>query len=47
MRVLLVSTNADPDVVVYPETGKVAYTAGGEQVVSRSADAVEHAGPDE
>jgi uncharacterized cupin superfamily protein len=45
-RVLIVSTNADPDVAEYPETGKVATIAGGEQRFYRAGDAVEHAGPE-
>jgi uncharacterized cupin superfamily protein len=45
-RVLIVSTNADPDVAEYPDTGKVATGAGGEQRFYRVADAVEHAGPE-
>jgi uncharacterized cupin superfamily protein len=45
-RVLIVSTNADPDVAEYPDTGKVATRAGGEQRFYRVADAVEHAGPE-
>ncbi|HSI97547.1 MAG TPA: hypothetical protein VK926_04225 [Gaiellaceae bacterium] len=43
-RVLLVSTNADPDVAEYPESGKVATVTGGEQRFYRTGDAVEHAG---
>ena len=45
-RVLIVSTNADPDVTEYPDTGKVGHVVGGELRVHRAADAVEHAGPE-
>lgn len=45
-RVLIVSTNADPDVAEYPETGKLAAVTGGSRRVFRTSDAVEHAGPD-
>jgi uncharacterized cupin superfamily protein len=45
-RVLIVSTNADPDVAEY-DSGKVAtITDGGEHRYFRAADAVEHAGPE-
>jgi uncharacterized cupin superfamily protein len=43
-RVLIVSTNTDPDVAEYPETGKTATITGPEQRYYRTADAVEHAG---
>jgi uncharacterized cupin superfamily protein len=46
-RVLIVSAHADPDVAVYPETGKVATIVHGKHTFHRSADAVEHAGPEE
>jgi uncharacterized cupin superfamily protein len=46
-RVLIVAAHADPDVAVYPETGKVATVVAGEQTFHRVADAVEHAGSDE
>jgi uncharacterized cupin superfamily protein len=46
VRVLIVSTNADPDVAEYPDTGKVGHIVGGELRVHRAADAVEHAGPE-
>jgi hypothetical protein len=46
-RVLVVSTNADPDVAEYPETGKVAYVVGGVHHYHRAANAVEHAFPEE
>jgi uncharacterized cupin superfamily protein len=45
-RILIVSTNADPDVAEYPDTGKVATFTGGTQRFFRTGDAVEHAGPD-
>jgi len=47
VRVLIVSTNADPDVAEYPDTGKVGIiTQGGDWHCHRRADAVEHAGPE-
>ena len=46
-RVLLVSTNASPDVAEYPETGKLATMVEGKHTYFRAADAVEHAGPDQ
>ena len=46
VRVLIVSTNVDPDVTEYPDTGKVGHVVGGELRVHRAADAVEHAGPE-
>lgn len=45
-RVLIVAAHADPDVAVYPETGKVATVVAGEHTFHRVADAVEHAGPE-
>jgi uncharacterized cupin superfamily protein len=45
-RVLIVSTNADPDVAEYPETGKLAAVTGGSRRIFRTGDAVEHAGSD-
>jgi uncharacterized cupin superfamily protein len=45
-RVLIVSTNADPDVTEYPDTRKVGFIVGDELRVHRVADAVEHAGPE-
>jgi uncharacterized cupin superfamily protein len=44
-RVLVVSTNANPDVAEY-DSGKLAAIVDGELRVFRLADAVEHAGPD-
>lgn len=45
-RVLIVSTNANPDVTEYPDTGKVAAIVDGTHAYHRIADAVEHAGPE-
>jgi uncharacterized cupin superfamily protein len=45
-RVLIVSTNVDPDVSEYPDTGKVGMIVGGELRVHRVVDQVEHAGPE-
>ena len=46
-RVLIVSSNADPDVAEYPDTGKVGFTThGGAWEYHRRSDAVEHAGPE-
>jgi uncharacterized cupin superfamily protein len=45
-RVVIVSTNASPDVAEYPDTGKVAWVIDGDHHFHRAADAVEHAGPD-
>jgi uncharacterized cupin superfamily protein len=45
-RLLIVSTNADPDVTEYPDTGKVGLVVADELRVHRAADAVEHAGPE-
>jgi len=45
-RVLIVSANADPDVAEYPDTGKLAVVVGGQHRFHRTADAVEHAGPE-
>jgi uncharacterized cupin superfamily protein len=45
-RVLIVSTNADPDVAEYPDTGKVAAIVAGRHRYHRVNDAVEHAGPE-
>jgi uncharacterized cupin superfamily protein len=47
VRVLIVSTNADPDVAEYPDTGKIGIiTQRGDWQFHRRADAVEHAGPE-
>jgi uncharacterized cupin superfamily protein len=46
-RVLIVSTNASPDVAEYPSSGKIAAIIDGEHRVFRARDAVEHAGPEE
>jgi uncharacterized cupin superfamily protein len=45
-RLLIVSTNADPDVTEYPDSGKVGLIVGGELRVHRAENAVEHAGLD-
>jgi uncharacterized cupin superfamily protein len=44
-RVLIVSTNADPDVAEY-DSGKVGIWIGGQGRFFRVEDAVEHGGPD-
>ena len=45
-RVLIVSSNADPDVSEHPETGKIGIvTGGGDWEFHRRVDVVEHAGP--
>ncbi len=45
-RVLIVSTNADPDVAEYPDSGKVGIWIADEGRFFRTRDAVEHAGPE-
>ena len=46
-RVLIISTNVDPDVAEYPETGKVGISAGGpDWQFFRRAEAAPHAGPE-
>jgi uncharacterized cupin superfamily protein len=45
-RVLIVAAHADPDVAVYPDTGKLAAIVEGRHRFHRIADAVEHAGPE-
>jgi len=45
-RVLIVSTNREPDVAEYPETGKVGVVVGGELRVHRVAESAAHAGPE-
>ena len=45
-RVLIVAAHADPDVAEYPDTGKVAAVVEGRHRFHRTADAVEHAGPE-
>ena len=43
-RILMVSSNADPDVAEYPETGKIGVVAGGKGwEFYRRDDAAEHA----
>ena len=47
VRVLIVSSNASPDVAEYPDSGKVGIsTDGGDWRFHRRVDATEHAGPD-
>jgi uncharacterized cupin superfamily protein len=46
VRVLIVSTNAEPDVSEYPDTGKVGISVKDELRVHRVADRIEHAGPE-
>ena len=43
VRVLIVSTNASPDVAEYPSSGKVATILDGDHRYHRAADEVEHA----
>jgi len=46
-RVLIVSSNADPDVAEYPDVGKIGIAVGGGPwEFHRRADSVEHAGPE-
>jgi uncharacterized cupin superfamily protein len=45
-RVLIVSTNADPDVAEYPDSGKVGIWVHERGRFFREGDAVEHAGPE-
>jgi uncharacterized cupin superfamily protein len=45
-RVLIVSTNASPDVAEYPDTEKVATIVDGAHTYFRAADSAEHAGPE-
>jgi uncharacterized cupin superfamily protein len=45
-RVVIVSTNASPDVAEYPDTRKVATIVDGKHTYHRTSDAVEHAGPE-
>jgi uncharacterized cupin superfamily protein len=46
-RVLIVSTNADPDVAEYPDSGKVGIWLHEHGRFFRDADALEHAGPED
>jgi uncharacterized cupin superfamily protein len=46
VRVVIVSTNADPDVAEYPDSGKVGIWIDGRGRFFRAGDAVAHAGPD-
>jgi uncharacterized cupin superfamily protein len=46
-RVLIVSSNADPDVAEYPDTGKIGIVVeGGDWQFHRRGDAVTNAGPE-
>jgi uncharacterized cupin superfamily protein len=45
-RVLIVSTNAAPDVAEYPDSGKVGVWVDERGRFFREGDAVEHAGPE-
>ena len=45
-RVLIVSTNADPDVAEYPDSDKVGIWVHEHGRFFRAPDAVEHAGPE-
>ena len=42
----IVSTNADPDVAEYPDSGKVGIWIAERGRFFRAGDAVEHAGPE-
>jgi uncharacterized cupin superfamily protein len=46
VRVVIVSTNVDPEVAEYPDSGKVGIWIGEEARFFRVGDVVEHAGPD-
>lgn len=46
VRILVISTNADPDVAEYPDSGKVGVWIAETGRFFKDADAVEHAGPD-
>ena len=46
VRLVIVSTNADPDVAEYPDSGKVGIWIDERGRFFRAGDAVEHAGPD-
>jgi uncharacterized cupin superfamily protein len=45
-RVVIVSSQTNPDVAEYPDTGKVAWIVDGRHTYHRTGDAVEHAGPE-
>jgi uncharacterized cupin superfamily protein len=45
-RVLIISTNIDPEVAEYPDSGKVGIWVGDHVRFFRVTDAVEHAGPE-
>jgi uncharacterized cupin superfamily protein len=46
VRVLIISTNIDPEVAEYPDSGKVGIWIGDHGRFFRVVDAVEHAGPE-
>jgi uncharacterized cupin superfamily protein len=46
VRVLMISTNIDPEVAEYPDSGKVGIWIGENGRFFRTADALEHAGPE-
>jgi uncharacterized cupin superfamily protein len=46
VRVLMVSTNMDPEVAEYADSGKVGIWIGEHGRFFRTADALEHAGPE-
>jgi uncharacterized cupin superfamily protein len=46
VRVVIVSTNADPDVAEYPDSGKVGIWVNERGRFFRASAAVEHAGPE-
>ena len=46
VRVLMISTNIDPEVAEYPDSGKVGIGIGETGRFFRTADALEHAGPE-
>ena len=46
VRLLMVSTNIDPEVAEYPDSGKIGFWIGEHGRFFRVGDAVEHAGPE-
>ena len=46
VRVLMISTNIDPEVAEYPDSGKVGIWIGDRGRFFRVTDALEHAGPE-
>lgn len=47
VRVLMISTNIDPEVAEYPDSGKVGIWIGDQRRFFRVTDAGEHEGPEE